>query len=136
MIRYINRLAYCSAQLLSPVVVFPSSSAAYSTGYLPFEDLPLAALASLEVSEEMQDGERVFTSKLTAVLKCPFDVPTKPIALRLTCTDGTTLILGTAERPFPLSSVSVAHPEKASERSAYTLNVTWTAPTPALVLTE
>lgn len=136
MVRYINKLAVCSAQHLSPLVAFPPSSAAYSTGYLPFEDLPLAALASLEVTEEMQDGERVFTSKVTAVLKCPYDVPTKPIALRLTCTDGATLIVGTASRPFPVTTVSVAHPEKASERSAYTLGATWTAPTPALVLTE
>lgn len=136
MVRYINRIDYCSAQLLTPVVNFPPAQTAYATSYLPFENLPLAALAALEVSEEIQDGERVFTSKLTAVLKCSFDVPSRPIALRLTCTDGTQLPLGTSRRPFPLATVTIAHPNKASEQSAYTLTATWTAPTPALTLVD
>lgn len=132
MVAFITALQYCAASQLTGVQAFPPSSVAIVSGLPDLKDLPIAGLASLEVSEETQDGQRIFTSKLTATLCGTFDAPTAPIALLATLTDGTRMLLGTSSRPFPLTTITTKRPDKASEQSAQTLTCTWTAPTPAL----
>jgi len=132
---YINRIAFCSASLLTSALVFPPTSQAVVSGDTTFKEIPTAGLSSLEVSEELKDGQRVFTSKLTATLCGEFAVPAAPIALALYLTDGAQMLLGTSARPFPIVAVSLKRPEKAGSQSAYTLTATWTAPTPALNMT-
>jgi len=133
---FINRIAFCSASLLTSALVFPPSSQVVLSADLATKDLPLAGLAALEVSEEMKDGQRIFTSKLTATLCEEFEPPAAPIALLMRLTDGSRLLLGTSARPFPIVAMSLKRPEKASSQSACTLTATWTAPTPALKITS
>lgn len=134
MAKYINRIDFCSASLLTSMLVFPPSQDAVITGDAVWKEIPIADLGSLEVSEELEDGQRIFTSKVTAVLCSEFEVPTAPIALRLTLTDGSQVIVGTANRPYPETILSISRGNKASEQSAQTLQTTWKAPCPALNL--
>lgn len=131
---FINRIDFCSASLLTSALVFPPTSQVIvpEDALAQMKEIPTAALSSLEVSEEVIDGQRVFTSKLTATLCKEFAVPAAPIALLMWLTDGTRLLMGTSARPFPAVAVSLKRPDKASSQSAHTLTATWTAPVPAL----
>lgn len=137
MIKYITSLSYISAALLGRVLIYPAESLAVQGSlYLPFNALALATLAKLEVSETLTDGESIYTSKLTAPLCKPFLIPRQPIALRLDLTDGTRLLLGTASRPYPLTTLALTHPDQPADQSAQTLTVEWQSPLPPLTLLE
>lgn len=74
----------------------------------------------------------IFPPTAQAVVSDDIPFAELPIALRLTLTDGSQLIMGTSTRPFPLTTVTTKRPDKSSEQSAQTLTSTWTAPSPAL----
>jgi len=131
-VKFVRRLEVLPARHLSPLVALPPLGEAVQTGHWPLTQLPLATLASVEVTEDIENGLRQFTTKVTAALRCHYEVPTVPVALVLTLTDGSQLIVGTASRPFPVVTVTVTRPDKASSQSCETLTATWTAPTPAL----
>lgn len=137
MLRYITRAEACAARHLKTATPIPAACAVVVPGYMPFQEIPLAAPAALEVSQETQTSAPVFTAKLTLTLSCPhWTPPPGPLALRLTCADGTRLLLGTAQRPFPLMARAATHPARTAEQCAQTLTFTLTAPTPPLEIRE
>lgn len=71
---------------------------------MPWQELLLVGLASLKVTDEVENGVRIYTSKLTATLCKPFLHPKRPSAFRLTDVQGKQYLLGTAQSPYPLVS--------------------------------
>lgn len=132
-VRYINKVEVCAAQHLRSVLAFAPTGQAFTGGeYIPFRDLPLAGLAALEQASELQDGARIWTSRLTAVLRRPFVPPLRPVAFRLTMTDGTRLLMGLGGRPHPTADVQAQREAKAGGASALTLVAEWKGPFPVL----
>jgi len=133
MLRYITRLEVCPARHLRLARILPAEGIAVIGHYMPFREIPIAAPAALDTAEEVQTSAPVFTTKLTATLRCPAaGLPGGPLALRLTCADGTRLLLGTARRPFPLVVRSATHPARTAEECAAKLTATLTSPLPPL----
>lgn len=118
---------------MTVVDVLPDGRHVAASAGRPWEQLCTVGYPSLEVTDEIENGYRQYTSKLTAVLAEAPSYATEPMAYRVTYTDGSHAIIGVDYAPYPLSTISDVHPSSPSEKSACTLTVTWTAPLPALV---
>lgn len=125
MILHINRIECCAASLLDGLLVIQSTSSAIPhTPLIPWREIPIAVLATLEVTEEVDSGVRLFQSKLTVTL-CGqrAALPDGPLAFRLTSVSGYTYLLGTHRHPYPLTAQEVRLPSSPAEPSIVTLTV-------------
>ena len=71
-----------------------------------FEDIEsMRVPAELSISEEIEDKEKVFTSELN--FQCCHEIGHAGTwAYRITLADGTRYVMGSSERPFPITSMS------------------------------
>ena len=103
-------------------------------GYIPLEPLPIVGLASMEQTDENVDAYRRYTVKISALLKHRPSMPQVPMAYLAHTADAQQLIIGTAEPPYPLPTITDTYPDRASERAACTLTLTLTGSEPARTL--
>lgn len=108
-LRYIHKIEYCAAYHLRRAIILPAQRQALVREPMPWQELPIVGLAEVETNEEVENGTRLTTTKLTATLCRRFQLPTAPTAFRLTDTRGNTYLLGTAEHPYPLITQSQIH---------------------------
>ena len=101
-LRHIRKIEYCAAYHLKRAIILSAQAIALVREPMPWQELPLVGLASLEVTDEVENGVRIYTSKLTATLCKPFQHSSRPSAFRLTDVQGRTYLLGTSYFPFPL----------------------------------
>jgi len=132
--RYIKKVEWCDARHLYLAVPLTDNIHVYCVDYMPYEELPIVGLASLEVSDAVNEGLRIWTSKLTATLPERPDVPNTAISLRLTATDGTVYLMGFGKRPHPKITVSDMHPSNASGLCACCFQAELKGPIPTLTL--
>lgn len=93
---------------------------------MPWEEVPIVGLASLEVTTEETDGARLYEATLKATLRCPgaFSLAKGPTAyLLITAPRCRRLVLGSPLLPAPYESVSASIEAKASGSAAHTLTV-------------
>lgn len=136
MVSYITRVEACASMHMRQLHIFAPVHKARARSWLPFYDIPLKGLASLEVTSELREGQTIYTARLAATLCGLWSVPRQPVALRLTYTDGRRVIIGTDAAPYPTVAVTVTRPDSAASKSALTLSATWTAALPPLELIE
>lgn len=124
MLLHINRIEYCEARHIASAIIVPQTSMAIIREVAPWRDIPIAGLAELETSQELEEGTRSFNATLTATL-CgdAFELPKQPLAFRLTCANGRKYLLGTAEPPHPFVAFALSLPSEASDVTATTLNI-------------
>lgn len=126
MLLHIHRIDCCEAYHLASAIVLPETASVLLREPIPWKQLPMVGLATLETSEEVKKGVRTHSAKLTATL-CGgrLALPLRPLAYRLTCVNGKQYLLGTADPPFPLTTQEVKIPGNAAETSAVSLVVSW-----------
>lgn len=128
MTRYITHLSLAPAASMGQLTLGPDGhTAALDTKGAQWHTVPTTGLAAMEVSDEVADGRHTVTTKLTATLCGRYAPMAGPVAVLLTCADGTRLLLGTGERPMPAVTLADTLPDKASERSAQTMTVSYAA---------
>ena len=122
MLLHIHRIDCCEAYHLASAIVLPETASVLLREPMPWKQLPMVGLATLETSEEVKKGVRTHSAKLTATL-CGgrLALPLRPLAYRLTCVNGKQHLLGTADPPFPLTAQEVKMPSNAAETSAVSL---------------
>ena len=126
MLLHIHRIDCCEAYHLASAIVLPETASVLLREPMPWKQLPMVGLATLETSEEVKKGVRTHSAKLTATL-CGgrLALPSRPLAYRLTCVNGRQYLLGTADPPFPLTTQEEKRPGNAAETSAVSLVVSW-----------
>ena len=126
MLLHINRIDFCEAYHLASAIVLPETASVLLREPMPWKQLPMVGLATLETSEEVKKGVRTHSAKLSATL-CGgrLALPLRPLAYRLTCVNGKQYLLGTADPPFPLTTQEDKRPGNAAETSAVALVVSW-----------
>lgn len=135
MLLHIRRIDACEAYHLASALIYPKTALVFLHELMPWRRIDIAALAALETSEEVEKGVRLFTTKLTATLAGErMPLPERPLAYRLTTVGGQQFLLGTAFRPFPLTTQETVAPSRAAEVSAVTLSVKWTSDVPLLAM--
>ena len=129
MLLHIHHIDYCEAYHLAYSIVLPETASVLIREPMPWRQLPMVGLATLETSEEVKKGVRTHSAKLTATL-CGgrLALPSRPLAYRLTCVNGRQYLLGTADPPFPLTAQEVKMPGNAAETSAVALVVSLNSP--------
>lgn len=132
MIRYINKVEWCEARHLRLAVPMTDNLTVYCEDYMPYQKIEIVGLAELEVSDSVDNGFRVWTSKLAAAMPCRLPTPSSPMSFRLTATDGTRYILGLSSRPFPTVTFLDKHPSGLGQPCSCTMNVVLKGPIPML----
>ena len=94
--RYIRKIEYCTAYHLRRAIILPAQSQALIGEPMPWQEIPIVGLTEVETNEEVENGTRLSTTKLSVTLCRHFQLPTNPTAFRLTDTRGTTYLLDTA----------------------------------------
>lgn len=122
-LRHIKKVEYCAAYHLKRVIILPAQAIALVREPMPWQELPLVGLASLEVTDEVENGVRIYTSKLTATLCKSFLHPKRPSAFRLTDVQGNQSLLGTAQSPYPLISQTESIGENSVLQTAYIISI-------------
>ena len=126
MLLHIHRIDCCEAYHLASAIVLPETASVLLREPMPWKQLPMVGLATLETSEEVKKGVRTHSAKLTATLcGSRLALPLRPLAYRLTCVNGKQYLLGTADPPFPLTTQEDKRPGNAAETSAVALVVSW-----------
>lgn len=93
-----------------------------------FMDLCLVGLASVDVSQNVENGSRLTAVKLTAHTTDDFHVDHRRLAWRVTTVDGKQYLIGINEQPFPVTTVSDNYPDKSTEPSGKIITVSWQTP--------
>ena len=93
-----------------------------------FTEHPIAGLAQCEVSQAVDNGTRLTTVKLSYHSACALDVDNLRLAWRITTVTGEQYLIGTTEQPFPVTIVQNNFPDEETEKSGYTVTVTWKTP--------
>ena len=78
----------------------------------------------LEISSKIEDKVEIFTAKLTFRETCRYDYPPTPVfTVRLA--DGTLMLIGSSERPYPVVTESQAFSSSNSNSQLRELTVTY-----------
>ena len=133
MLLHIHRIDFCEAYHLASAIVLPETASVLLREPMPWKQLPMVGLATLETSEEVKKGVRTHSAKLTATL-CGgrLALPSRPLAYRLTCVNGRQYLLGTVDPLFPLTTQEEKRPGSAAETSAVALVVSLNSSYPVL----
>lgn len=126
MIRYISKAYLMEAYHLSAATLHPLWGEATIDCYMPWKALPSVGLSALSVTEQVDNGLRMTTVKFSCTLEDWFHLPSRPVCLRLVCTDGTVWLMGQNCRPYPQVTQELTQPDRASERSVCTLTAQMT----------
>ena len=115
MLLYIHKIEWCEAYHLKSAILMPHDRRAILRDVAPWRTLPIVGLAALETTEEMENGVRLHTTKLSATLEETFVFPERPIAFLASSVNGSRLLIGTAQRPFPLITQNTILPSNSAE---------------------
>lgn len=132
MIRHINKVEVCEAYHLGLATPLPDGLHVVINDYMPFRPLPLVGLAAVEVTDELTNRMRVWTTKVTARLSNLFLLPACPVVFRLTDVCGRHYLVGTALFPFPKVNFSDKFPDQPAGISGCNLLVTWKSTSPMM----
>ena len=130
MLLYIHKIEWCEAYHLQSAILMPHDRRAILRDVAPWRTLPIVGLAALETTEEMENGVRLHTTKLSATLEETFVFPERPIAFLASSVNGSRFLVGTAQRPFPLVNQNRILPSTSAENSITELVVNYTSQFP------
>lgn len=127
--RHICKVALCPARRAAlRLVLMPAARTAVQEAWLPWAELPLSGLASLQVEEQVADGSRLTKATLTAPLRCnPAGFGGEPLCLRLTDDAGRHWLLGSGAQPHPLVTL---HLSSADGKARTSVEAQWESPLP------
>ena len=132
MLLYIHKIEWCEAYHLKSALLMPYDRRVILRDVVPWRTLPIVGLAALETSEEIEDGVRLHTTKLSATLEETFVFPERPVAFLASSVNGSRFLIGTAQRPFPLVNQNSVLPSNSAENCITELVVNFTSQFPSI----
>ena len=120
---YIRKIEYCEAYHLRRAVILPAQAKALVQEQMPWQELPMVGLASLETTEDVDKSVRITTIKLQAKLCRSATLPVSPLSFRITDVLGETLLLGTASAPHPFVAISAKVADNPQNEATYTFTL-------------
>ena len=132
MLLYIHKIEWCEAYYLQSAILMSHDRRAILRDVAPWRTLPTVGLAALETTEEMENGVRLHTTKLSATLEETFVFPERPIAFLASSVNGSRLLIGTAQRPFPLITQNTFLPSNSAENCFTELVANFTSQFPLI----
>ena len=120
---YIRKIEYCEAYHLRRAVILPAQAKALVQEPMPWQELPIVGLASLETTEEVDKGVRITTIKLQAKLCRSVMLPASPLSFRITDVQGKMFLLGTSATPHPLVVISTKVADNPNNEAIFTFTL-------------
>lgn len=92
----------------------------------PWESIPIKVPAKLIVSEKIEDGVRMYTAQLV-FRTCEDPGNRSRMVYRCWAADGRYYLIGTNDRPFPVTTVTTNHPDNMSDNQLDEVAVSYTS---------
>ena len=92
----------------------------------PWENIPVKIPAKMTITEKIDDGVRLYTAQL--VFKTCMDLTgSQRFVYRCQTADGRYYLIGGVERPYPVTTLSRAHPDNMSDNQLDEVTVNYTS---------
>lgn len=92
----------------------------------PWVSIPIRVPARLTISDKIEDGVRLYTAQLVFhTCEDPENVGRK--VYRCKAADGSYYLIGSNERPYPVSNVTDNHPDNMTDSQLYEITVSYTS---------
>ncbi|MCD8296819.1 MAG: hypothetical protein LUC88_04530 [Prevotella sp.] len=91
-----------------------------------WSEIEIKVPASLTITDKIEDNVPIFTATLTFET-CEELEDRERYAWRLTLIDGTQMLIGTDERPYPVMTVSESHPDSVTDDQLNKVTVTYSS---------
>lgn len=121
-LKNIREVSMIDAHDLANLTVIPGTGVLLNY-WRPFVDLHVVGLAQCEVSSAVENGSRVYTTRLSANLAAYPAVDGRDLCFMITAVDGERYLIGMSEKPFPVVNTGFSMPDRASDRSGCTISV-------------
>ena len=121
---YITRLERCAARHLR--LAHFAGGAAIVQDPMPWRDMGLCGLASMESETEEDEGVTTVSSTLTARLKADIALKDEPQIYRLTTAGGVKFLLGGVRQPYAVMAKANYYPESTGDTAATSITITYT----------
>ena len=92
----------------------------------PWENIPIKIPARLTISDKIEDGVRLHTAQLV-FRTCAEPGDRGRQVYRCKTADGRYYLIGTNERPYPLSTVTMNHPDNMTDSQLNEVTVSYTS---------
>lgn len=123
--RHIVRIDHTSSASLTGLRRISTASVNLSES-TPWEQLPVKVPARLTISDKIEDGVRLHTAQL--IFRTCEDVDSRErMVYRATCADGRQYLIGTNDRPYPITNVSEAHADNMTDNQLQEVTVSYTS---------
>lgn len=91
-----------------------------------WENIPIKVPARLTISDKIEDGVRLYTAQLV-FRTCADPGDRGRQVYRCKTADGHYYLIGTNERPYPISTVTMNHPDNMTDSQLNEVTVTYTS---------
>ena len=132
MLLYIHKIEYCEAKHLKSAIFLPDHYKVILKEVMPWREVPIVGLAALETGDELDNGVRMHTQKLTVTLETEYVFPQSPTVFLITAVNGMQYLIGTADAPYPLIQQNTILLSNAAENAITELIVNFTSHFPLL----
>lgn len=103
-----------------------SASCVAVSSATPWVSIPIKVPAKLTVSEKIEEGVRLYTAQLV-FRTCEEPGDRGRQVYRCKTADGRFYLIGTNDRPYPVSTVTTNHPGNMTDNQLDEVTVTWTS---------
>lgn len=90
--------------------------------------VPIKVPAGLDISDKLEAGQRVYSAKLS--FSSMEEFPRERVIYKATTADGKQYLIGTHERPYPVTSMVEPHPDKITDNQLFEVSVTYNSAFP------
>ena len=132
MLLYIHKIEYCEAKHLKSAIYLPDHFKVILKEVMPWREVPIVGLAALETGDELDNGVRLHTQKLTATLETEYVFPVSSSVFLITAVNGTHYLIGTTDAPFPLIQQNTILSSNAGENAITEIVVNYTSHFPLI----
>ena len=119
---YITRLERCAARHLRRAHIVGDTAIVRDP--MPWRDMRLCGLASMESETEEDEGVTTVSTTLTARLRTDIALKDEPQIFRLTTAGGEKFLLGGTRQPYAAMAKANYYPESTSETASTGITIT------------
>ena len=103
-----------------------SVSSVQVSSVTPWENIPIKVPARLTISDKIEDGVRVYTAQLIFRTCKELDDRERKV-YRCKAANGRYYLIGTNDRPYPISTVTQNHPDNMTDNQLDEVTVNYTS---------
>ena len=127
-LKFINSIQLVPSQFLKSMVRVAADKVSINLDELPLTNVPFKKPAQLTISDKADDGNRLYTAKLTFATVLEWLPKFNRVGVVCTAIDGTQYIIGNDRQPFPVCTQQQNHPDTYKESELTEVNVSWSTP--------